>query len=147
MPFSCRRPQATDATAYLHLSDMIYEHDWIMRQIDAIAIFIAGILRGGKCERDDIVRIEEAAAGGDGLYRTLKQLASRGEICEAENTLYRAIEDGDPDALPAGMLFYFDINRMGDDELEAADFSREEVLEGIENLGKKFDLPMDYINK
>ncbi len=126
---------------------MIYEHDWIMRQIDAIVIFIAGIVRGSASSREEILRVEAEAPSKNKLYARLKALSENRKICDAENLLYKAISEKDPEALEAGMLFYFDINRFGDDELEAADFSREEVLDGIKNLGEHFGFPMEYINK
>ena len=51
-----------------------------------------------------------------------------------ENTLYpklkQMINDGN---------IYYDLNRMADAELEAADFTRDEVKEGVQELLKIYD--------
>ena len=36
-------------------------------------------------------------------------------------------------------FFYYDLNRMADAELEAADFTRDEVKEGVQELLKIYD--------
>ena len=65
-----------------------------------------------------------------------------------ENTLYpklkQMINDGNinpinPDILKVGLFFYYDLNRMADAELEAADFTRDEVKEGVQELLKIYD--------
>lgn len=118
-----------------------------MRQIDAIVIFLVGIVRGRGADRDEVVRMESEAPSTNKLYAKLKALVDERNICDAEDMLYCAISDDDPEAFEAGMLFYFDINRLGDDELEECNFSRDEVLEGISALGRNYGFPMDYIEK
>ena len=63
-----------------------------------------------------------------------------------ENTLYpklkQMINDANPinpDILKVGLFFYYDLNRMADAELEAADFTRDEVKEGVQELLKIYD--------
>lgn len=127
--------------------EMIYQHDWIMRQIEAIVFFLVGIITGRGADKNDVMRMMDAAAGTNKLYARLNALVQERKICEAENLLCRAVSEDDPEALEAGMLFYFDINRLGDDVLEECNFSRDEILDGISALGRTYGFPMDYIEK
>ena len=62
------------------------------------------------------------------LYPKLKQMINDGNINDAEDILYEYANPINPD-----------INRMADAELEAADFTRDEVKEGVQELLKIYD--------
>ena len=66
------------------------------------------------------------------LYPKLKQMINDGNINEYANPI-------NPDILKVGLFFYYDLNRMADAELEAADFTRDEVKEGVQELLKIYD--------
>ena len=60
-------------------------------------------------------------------------------INDAEDILYEYANPINPDILKVGLFFYYDLNRMADAELEAADFTRDEVKEGVQELLKIYD--------
>lgn len=67
-------------------------------------------------------------------YRIGRLLLDR-KINEAENLLFDEIErDPQPAYLAVGVHFYEDLQELTDAELEAADFSRAEIAEGLEAL-------------
>ena len=113
---------------------MMYQQDWIMRQIEAISAVIAYLLTGKKAKSASLEEVITEAAQSDMLYRHLSELVRRGQICEAENELFAATQDGTVDVLNAAMTFYADINKLSDEELEEHNFSRKEILDGIRDI-------------
>ena len=71
---------------------------------------------------------------------SLMELADNGKIDEAENQLYEMTCDGDRQNLEIGLLFYYHINGKDDEFLEASDFSREEIMTGIQDLAERYNL-------
>ena len=70
------------------------------------------------------------------LYPKLKQMINDGNINDAEDILYEYANPINPDILKVGLFFYYDLNRMADAELEAADFTRDEVKKAYRNYLK-----------
>ena len=67
-------------------------------------------------------------------------LADEGKIDEAENRLYEMTCDGDRQNLEIGLLFYYELNGKDDEFLEANNFSREEIMMGIQDLADRYNL-------
>ena len=70
----------------------------------------------------------------------LTNLADNGKIDEAENQLYEMTCDGDRQNLEIGLLFYYHLNGKDDEFLEASNFSREEIMMGIQDLAERYNL-------
>lgn len=67
-------------------------------------------------------------------------LTDEGKIDEAENQLYEMTCDGDRQNLEIGLLFYYNLNGKDDDFLEVHNFSREEIMTGIQDLADRYQL-------
>ncbi len=74
------------------------------------------------------------------VLEDLTELADNGKIDEAENQLYEITCDGDRQNLEIGLLFYYHLNGKEDEFLEANDFSREEIMMGIQDLAERYNL-------
>lgn len=78
-----------------------------------------------------------------GTLEELLELMDAGKIDEAENRLYD-LTSGDSDEkrrnLQAGLLFYYALNGKSDDFLEENNFSREEIMTGIQDLADRYGL-------
>lgn len=121
---------------------MEYERGWVMRQIDMIVRFLS-IIFLKKDTQEFRASIISQDTETDMLSRTLTELVHAGKIGEAENTLFDAFQD--TDAYRALTLkFYTDLSSMTDTELENGGFSREEILQGLEDITARFGvvLPM-----
>lgn len=70
----------------------------------------------------------------------LTDLVESGNIDEAENQLYEMTCDGDRQNLEIGLLFYYHLNSKDDEFLEANNFSREEIMTGIQDLADRYNL-------
>lgn len=68
------------------------------------------------------------------VYPELKKLIEENRINDAEDLLYEYASPINPDILKVGLFFYYDLNRLDDETLEKASFTREEVKEGLQEL-------------
>ena len=112
---------------------MAYHYDYIMRQIEIIATTLAYLLFGKKVQ---VEQIDPRQNIDNDLYLLLSGLVRQGLVCEAENLLYEALEEPTPEVLQAAWCFYHDLNEFSDDYLQQVRFSRQEILDGLENLSK-----------
>ncbi|NLI54932.1 MAG: hypothetical protein GX417_11545 [Clostridiales bacterium] len=118
---------------------MFYKRDWILRQIQMLADMIARAVFGTSaiaytCEN------ETSPTQTDQLFRKLDMLIAQKRIDEAEDCLFDGIEAGNRKHLELAMDFYQKINRFSDEELEKCNFPRQEILDGVNAVIKKFGL-------
>ena len=114
-----------------------FEKDYIMRLIHGIARMLARMIFGEEAEDSGPETVLESACRAD--YDILRELVDEGRINAAENRLFELLEttaweDRQKVALVLG--FYDYVNSKDDEFLAASDFSREEVIEGLEEAMK-----------
>ena len=115
----------------------MYHQDWLMRQIETITRYVFSCLLGRESELSSDIHLEtELQTSGDTtpLSFRLAALVREGRFCEAEDLLWAAVDEGDPEALTAGLRFYNDVNELSDEMLERCAFPRDEVLSGLKEL-------------
>ena len=66
-----------------------------------------------------------------------KELIDRGEINEAENLLLDELDYTSQEEVAAAVLIYQYMGEKGEEFLRMHQYSQEEVLDGLEQLGKK----------
>ncbi len=115
-----------------------YEKDYIMRLIHGIAMVLARILLGKQMEEEgeiaDALDVRERAEN-DLLLRMIDE----GRVNEAEERLFNLLENAsweDRRKAALALSFYDHLNEKEDEFLEKADFSREEIVEGLEDAMK-----------
>ena len=119
---------------------MYFEQDWIMRQIEMLIQFVTRMI----FHKDSIsykIVDETNLSQTDLLYKRLRNLIRERKICEAENMLFENIDADNKEYLALALDFYQTINQMTDDELEAHNFSKQEINDGIEDIMRKFHIP------
>lgn len=110
----------------------MFEQDYIMRMIHEMVRTVLKLLFNIDEEKEDTgMMIDEVSDDYKGLNDELFRLADAGKINEAENMLYDRINVKDVETLKLALLFYNHINEYTSDFLEKADYSREEIKEGI----------------
>ncbi|MDR7870419.1 MAG: DUF6483 family protein [Tissierellaceae bacterium] len=110
----------------------MYHHDWLMRQINTMIQLLGRIL----FKKDNVkfsIQDESKSTEIHLLYETLMGLINEHKINDAEDLLFENIDVNDLIYMKVAMDFYDRINRLGDDELENADFSRDEIRSGLED--------------
>ena len=116
--------------------------DYIVRMIRDMGQMLARVLGSQAWEPDRCAEVWEAAAARVGnlasTLEELKALCGRGEINAAENLLFEELDFSDPGTLPIALAFYEHLNRFSDQELEARDYSREEIFEGVKDCAEQY---------
>lgn len=119
----------------------MYHQDWLMRQIEIIAETLARMLfQKTPARREDVVLQQKNGAPGAELTETLLAMVRAGELCAAEDLLYERLDPDDRGGLAAALCFYSALNALSDAELEAQNFSRDEILSGLEDVCQLFGL-------
>lgn len=117
------------------------EQDWMINEIEATIRTIAKIMWGrdsGNYTPHDMEDLEDA----DLLHQDLVKLLEGLEINTAENKLADNLRANDTCYLNVALDFYTRLNQLSDETLEAHDFSREEILEGLDHVKKVFQIPI-----
>ena len=128
----------------------MYHQDWLMRQIETITRYVFSILLGKEDELSSDIQIEaqqQTNGAANTLSFRLGELVREGRLSEAENLLYSAMEDGDPETLTAGLRFYNDLNLLSDETLQRCDFSRDEILSGLRELCAAYEIDLSVIGE
>ena len=115
-----------------------YEKDYIMRLIHGIAQVLARLLFNREMDREDALA---AVLEDEGCERNdyLRGMVDRGQINAAEDRLFELIESAAWDDRRKAALviaFYDYVNGKDDGFLAAADFSRDEIISGLEDAMK-----------
>ena len=112
-----------------------YEKDYIMRLIHGIALVLARLLLGRQMESEgEIVTIldTQEKEQNDLLLR----MVDEGKINKAEERLFDLLENtswDDRHKAAVAICFYSHVNDKDDEFLEKADFTRDEIMEGLED--------------
>ena len=113
----------------------MYHRDWLMRQIETVSRFVFATLLNKEPSSEIRLEPREQTDGDvEPLGFRLAALVREEQLCEAENLLWAAVEDDDPEALRAGLRFYTDLNALPDETLERCSFPRDEILSGLKEL-------------
>ena len=122
---------------------MFFEKDIIRRQIEVLINISSKVLLS-----EDTVNYEpneERDEEINELYRRVIQYIKDGEIGRAEDEVYDAYNPGSDDYTELAIDFYRRLNELEDEELEEADFEREEVRDGLCDFMRRMGIPDDVI--
>ena len=103
------------------------KQDYLMRMINDVVRGLALVLTGQREVRYELPKEQE-------------RMADRGEINEAENILLGDLSENTPGYGIMVADFYQHLDEFEDDFLEEHDYSREEILEGLESLAEAYGL-------
>ena len=120
---------------------MGFQDEWIMRQIDMVARFVANLVFS-KNEITYQPEDSEILSHTDSLHLKLLEMIREGRIGEAEDMLFDNIEFSDK-YIELSTDFYRRLNSMTDSELDAGDFSREEIFDGYTEIMMLLGVPVE----
>lgn len=117
----------------------MFQNDYIMREIGQLTRMMGMLLLGRQVEAEDFIG-EQGLLSDDALIlQTLLNMVAKGDINGAENLLFEYIDEEPRQALlDVAIRFYSNLNRLTDERLEACDYSREEIAEGLRAVEKRF---------
>ena len=110
-----------------------FEKDYIMRLIHGVAQILAKLLFNRQEEVEIPAVMEEYCRKDDDI---LKRMVDDGKVNEAEEKLFDLLAAASWDEKQKAALalsFYDYLNGKDDEFLAAADFSREEIIRGLED--------------
>lgn len=116
----------------------MFEQDYIMRQIRQIIRVLVKVLFNIDDDTPSLLLIQNAEAKETAAK--LLNMIDIGKINEAVNELSELIRKGTVDELLTGIIFYSYLNGKSDDYLEANNFSRENIENGIKYLLSEYGL-------
>ena len=115
-----------------------FEKDYIMRLIHGVAQVLARLLLGREMEQEgELIFLREQAAREEN--DVLRRMIDNGQVNAAEERLFDLLETAmwdDREKASLAIAFYDYLNDKNDDFLAAADFSREEIIRGMEDALK-----------
>ena len=114
------------------------QDDYILRQIREMVHAVMKMLFNVSATEltPDVLEDQDVRDTLNGML----SLREEGNIDQAENQLYDITCDGDRQNLEIGLLFYYTLNGKSDEFLEAHNFSREEIMTGIQDLAERYNL-------
>lgn len=109
---------------------MVYEQDYILRQIE---ILMQGIRRVffGKREKGAAAFAVSGALPGALWYTRVLERLEAGDINGAENLLFALMDPAEPQGLLAALDFYNRLRRIPEERLLESGFSLAEVEQGL----------------
>lgn len=112
------------------------QNDWFMEQIEMMTRFLGKVLFHKDLAPEEFQLVDaQSFSEGDLTAITVKRLLSQNRINEAENLIFDEIEkEASPRMLKIACDFYGALAQMEESQLAAADFSREEVAQGIRDI-------------
>ena len=119
-----------------------FEKDYIMRLIHGVSRMLAWIIFGKNiAEEEELVSLMEKTCRENHDY--LRQMIDSGQINQAEEKLFDLIETvaWDDRQIAALVLSFYDyLNSRDDDFLARSDFSRDEIISGLEDAMKMMNM-------
>jgi predicted DNA-binding ArsR family transcriptional regulator len=115
----------------------MFNKDYIMREIENLSRFLATVIFQKRTSAVEIIDEQGNISESGLLYHRLKALINENKINEAENLLFAEFEqDPNEHNLEVAIQFYKTLQELSDETLENANFSREEIIEGVESIKK-----------
>ncbi len=112
-----------------------YEKDYIMRMIHGMARVLARLLLAREMEEEgEVIFLRDAEARSQNDL--LRRMIDAGQVNQAEEKLFDLLETvawDDRQKAALALAFYDYLNEKDDAFLAAADFSREEIIRGMED--------------
>ena len=119
---------------------MGYQDDYVMRTISDLVRAIARLDLKKNDIDYDLPEDESRYTDLDRTYRRLKDAADAGDINGAENLLSDALDPDSLECLEMALTFYMYLNHFNDDYLYTANYSREEIVDGINSVCAEYGI-------
>ncbi len=117
----------------------MFEQDYVMRQIRQIIKIMVKILFNVDDMNTSLTLLQNNTEARE-TAEDLLNMIDAGNISEAVNDVSVLIKTGTMENLLIGLTFYSHLNEKDDDYLEANDFSRDKIENGIKHLLSEYGL-------
>jgi len=119
----------------------LYKKDWLMDQIEGIINLISKVFLHK--ENANYIVSDISLSDEDLLYITLNNMIEKREINKAENLLFDEITTLSEKNLAIAINFYSKLNELNDETLKDANYSREEITQGLHDIMQRFGIQLE----
>ena len=123
---------------------MYYQKDYLMRLIEDIVRIIARIFFGKDYKSYQFVD-DMMLSQTDLWYRQMMELVEQRRLGEAEDILFDGLDTQNKDHMSVALDVYMAMNALSDDDLDNADFTREEIKDGLKKVTQMFGVNLDAV--
>ena len=118
---------------------MIESNDWLLKQINVVSEFLQKLFTDMETSRK-LNENEEYQKDSFEFERLLENLIEEDRINDAENILFEKLETNNLMYATIATRFYEKLKGLSDEKLQKSNYSREEILQGLNDMFDMFGL-------
>lgn len=118
---------------------MIESNDWLLKQINVVSEFLQKLFTDMETSRK-LNENEEYQKDSFEFERLLENLIEEDRINDAENILFENLETNNLMYATIATRFYDKLKGLSDEKLQKSNYSREEILQGLNDMCDMFGL-------
>ena len=118
---------------------MIESNDWLLKQINVVSEFLQKLFTDMETSRK-LNENEQYQKDSFEFERLLENLIEEDRINDAENILFEKLETNNLMYATIATRFYEKLKGLSDEKLQESNYSREEILQGLNDMCDMFGL-------
>lgn len=118
---------------------MIESNDWLLKQINVISEFLQKLFTDMETNRK-LNENEQYQKDSFEFERLLENLIEENRINDAENILFEKLETNNLMYATIATRFYDKLKGLSDEKLQKSNYSRDEILQGLNDMCDMFGL-------
>ena len=118
---------------------MIESNDWLLKQINVVSEFLQKLFTDMETSRK-LNENEQYQKDSFEFERLLENLIEEDRINDAENILFEKLETNNLMYATIATRFYDKLKGLSDEKLQKSNYSRDEILQGLNDMCDMFGL-------
>lgn len=118
---------------------MIESNDWLLKQINVVSEFLQKLFTDMETNRK-LNENEQYQKDSFEFERLLENLIEEDRINDAENILFEKLETNNLMYATIATRFYDKLKGLPDEKLQKSNYSRDEILQGLNDMCDMFGL-------
>ncbi|MDU1579149.1 DUF6483 family protein [Finegoldia magna] len=118
---------------------MIESNDWLLKQINVVSEFLQKLFTDMETSRK-LNENEQYQKDSFEFERLLENLIEEDRINDAENILFEKLETNNLMYATIATRFYEKLKGLSDEKLQKSNYSRDEILQGLNDMCDMFGL-------
>lgn len=118
---------------------MIESNDWLLKQINVVSAFLQKLFTDMETNRK-LNENEQYQKDSFEFERLLENLIEEDRINDAENILFEKLETNNLMYATIATRFYDKLKGLSDEKLQKSNYSRDEILQGLNDMCDMFGL-------
>ena len=118
---------------------MIESNDWLLKQINVVSEFLQKLFTDMETSRK-LNENEQYQKDSFEFERLLENLIEEDRINDAENILFEKLETNNLMYATIATRFYDKLKGLPDEKLQKSNYSRDEILQGLNDMCDMFGL-------